>query len=128
VADNDAGEIRMVGHQAVAQCHELAPFREVDLGAGHVLEIDGDDLGNLVDHREAGDDLAGMHAVVVNAVVLQLERMDAQRGDGAAGADEGDLGPVCAAHGILLEDGPCRRCSNSCATTCSKSIAQTLSR
>ena len=98
MADHDAGEIRMVGHQAMAQRRQRLPFRKVDLGARHILEIDGDHLGDLVDHRKAGDDLGGMHAVVVNAVILQFERMDAQRGNGAAGADEGHLGPVCAAH------------------------------
>ena len=34
-----------------------------------------------------------MHALVVDAVVLQLERMDAEGRDGAACSDEGDLGP-----------------------------------
>ena len=114
MADDDAGEIRVLGHQAMAQHRQLAPFREVDLGARHVAEIDRDNLGDLVDHRKAGDDLAGMHAVVVHAIVLQLERMDAQRGNSAAGADEGHLGPVCAAHAyssMITGVG-----SNSCAT------------
>ncbi len=102
VADDDAGEVGMLGDDAMAQRRQLAPFGEIDLGARHVAEIDRDDLGDLVHHREALDDLAGMHPVVVDAVILQLQRMDAQRGHGPAGADEGHLGPLRAAHAMLL--------------------------
>ena len=89
VADHDAGKVGMLSHQAVAEEGEIAPFGKVDLGADHVAEIDRDHVGDLVHHRKSRDDGAGMHAVVVDAVVLQLQRMNAERGDGAAGADEG---------------------------------------
>ena len=92
VADHDAGEVGVLGRQLGAQRRQRVPFGEVDVGAGGVAEVDRDHLGRFVDLGKARHDRARMQAVVVHAIVLQFERMDAQRGDGASRSDEGDLG------------------------------------
>ncbi len=120
VTDDDAGEVGMLGDDAMAESREFLPLGEVDLGARHVAEINRDYLGDLVDHRKAFDDLTGMHPLVVDAVVLQLERMNAERRDGAARPDEGHLGPLRAAHAILLR---CSRTQRRTQDRCRRDVA-----
>ena len=78
MADHDAREVGMLGRELAAQGRHRLPVGEVDFGAGRVAEVDGDHIGDLADRRETVDDAARMQAVVVDAVVLELQWMHAQ--------------------------------------------------
>ena len=92
VADDNAGEVRVVGDEFVAEADEGFPLGIVDVGAGDGLEVDGDDIGGDGGFGKFGEDFAGLEHHAVGAVIQQFEVGGADRGDGAAGADEGDFG------------------------------------
>ncbi len=91
VPDDDAGEVGMLRHQPVAQPHQCLPVGEVDRGAGNVAVRHRDHVGHQRGLRPARQDRVGVHHVAGGAVVLQIERSRAERGDRPASADKGNL-------------------------------------
>ena len=76
----------------VAQRDQRLPVGETDRRAGDISGYGtGNDIGHLMPIRPARDDVLGVHHVAGRAVILQVERTAAERGDGAAGADERDF-------------------------------------
>ena len=92
VRDDETGDAGIVVRDAVDQRAQFQPVRRADRGAADLAKGDRQRIGNEAGLGKAVEEGCGSQLLAELGIVEDIEAAGAERGDRAAGADDGDAG------------------------------------